>query len=555
MNDRNAGGKRSLGCNWSWGLPIRILAVVLISAGLFAVCDMVAASTQAAQADSDRLKALSLLAEVKTALGGRRWDSIAVISAEGSKSSYGMHGKYRSIDQLSNGFFLRRAEYPLFLNAEGLDGMGRWRQDNSGLLHPLDSDEAIAVAVTESYIARRGFLFPERIQTQFGTESDAVEGGRHVKRVRITPRGGREFTLSIDDVSRLPRQAVFQLSVHVETVTFDDYRSVDGLLLPHQVSIEHGDEAENGTATISVYAVGANAAAPLVRPAANISDVAWPADKRETIARACLDPNSGFFVVDAMLNGQGPFPFILDTGGHNILSPAIADLLKLDVAGKGFSTGAGAGSTPTQFTKVTALRVGAVAVSNQPFLVLHIDFGAASCSGEKPRRIAGLLGLELYERFAITTDYRAGSVLLRPLLAAGEKAQAIKLPIRFTSDMPLVRASLNGRSGWFAVDSGNNVEVIVFRNWAQTNDLSPEVVASQSARGMSVGGDLRFQHGRALSFKLGPVDLGAIDILFAQDKQGSLSARYEAGNIGNSVLKNFRVTVDYADGAIYLERQ
>ena len=35
----------------------------------------------------------------------------------------------------------------------------------------------------------------------------------------------------------------------------------------------------------------------------------------------------GDVVVEAMLNGQGPFAFILDTGGHDILTPEVAAAL------------------------------------------------------------------------------------------------------------------------------------------------------------------------------------------------------------------------------------
>ncbi|MFP3786838.1 aspartyl protease family protein, partial [Burkholderia sp. SIMBA_024] len=38
--------------------------------------------------------------------------------------------------------------------------------------------------------------------------------------------------------------------------------------------------------------------------------------------------------VDVRVNGRGPFPFLLDTGGHDILTPQTARALGLDVIGQ-----------------------------------------------------------------------------------------------------------------------------------------------------------------------------------------------------------------------------
>ena len=41
-------------------------------------------------------------------------------------------------------------------------------------------------------------------------------------------------------------------------------------------------------------------------------------------------------LVDVTLNGRGPFPFVLDTGGHFILTTTSARRLGLKVLGPGF---------------------------------------------------------------------------------------------------------------------------------------------------------------------------------------------------------------------------
>src|SRR5439155_16469723 len=93
--------------------------------------------------------------------------------------------------------FARRSDYGLLANAEGLDEAGRWRMDNSGAVHPLDSDEARTVAVTEAWLAARGYLFPERGTADLMLLTPATEGAATFDRVLATPRGGRGVTLWI----------------------------------------------------------------------------------------------------------------------------------------------------------------------------------------------------------------------------------------------------------------------------------------------------------------------------------------------------------------------
>jgi hypothetical protein len=106
--------------------------------------------------------------------------------------------------------------------------------------------------------------------------------------------------------------------------------------------------------------------------------------------------------------------------------------------GNGFSTGAGSGSTKTQFTRVKALALGNAVVSDQPFTVLaDLDLGMVMNQG-KQQPIAGMLGLELFERFGITMDYKGRAATLQLPWRFICHANAIAVPLRFTNDMPLV---------------------------------------------------------------------------------------------------------------------
>jgi hypothetical protein len=502
----------------------------------------------ASSQDAAALRPAELLAQVRTAAGGARWDEVAAISATGQKTSFGLKGAYRAAEDLATGRFVRAADYGLLRNAEGLDEAGRWRMDNSGGVHPLDSDEARAVAMTEAWLAARRYLFPERADAAFEDLGPASESGRVYDRIRATPAGGRAVTLWIGRADHLLARAVLQLGSHPETIRYRDYRPVDGLLLPFEIVTENGDQIETGDARVERY--GLEASADLRRPQPGRADAVIAAAGGVASAPFRLDPMSGFPVVEARVNGQGPLLFVLDTGGHDILTPAAAKALGLPLSGAGFSLGAGRGSTPTQYTKVASLELGEARMTDQPFIVLHLNLGVAADAQGLPVPIAGIIGLELFERFTVTLDYAAGRLTLR---APEAETEAAGVPIRFTNDMPLVQASVDGRMGWFGVDTGNNTDVILYRTWVEARGLPTWFEVSADVAGSGVGGAVAFRRGRAGALSLGGTEVQGVPVLLPAEDMGGLSSTSEAGNIGESVLAHYLVTFDYAHERLRLE--
>jgi len=492
-----------------------------------------------------------IIDETKAAAGGDRWDAVQEIDGEGEKTSFGLSGGFRTRGQLTTGFFTHEAKYSIFSNAEGLDRNGRWRLDNSGQIHPLNSDEAKTVALSESYISSRGYFYPGRFTASF--DACKLPSRPQQSCVWVTPKGGRALALWIDASTHQIERIEMELSVGSESVQYGDYRSVDGILLPFTIVVDHGDESESGTAHMSAYhLMTAGSTNEIIRPQVTFTDTGIGSGAAETTTRGYLDQPSGFFIVEARINGQGPYPFILDTGGHDILTPEMARRIGLPAIGKGFSTGAGAGSSPTEFTSVSTLSIGEAEMRKQPFTILHINLGTTAAAKGKRAPIAGILGLEVFERFAITMDYKAQTVTLRPVDPFEYHGTGTGVPLRFTSDMPLCAASIEGHLGVFGIDTGNNTEVIVYHPWAVENGLGPHQHAS-GMEGDSVGGGLKLARGHIQKFVIGGFDLGALDVLFSSDTSGSLSARAEAGNVGNSILSGFTVTFAFQLGTMYLE--
>jgi hypothetical protein len=515
--------------------PVRMASWTIV-AGTLALALALGTADAAPAGDAS---ARSLLEALKAASGGAAWDRPGEILAEGRKTSFGLEGTYAASEDLASGRFARRADYGLFANAEGLDADGRWRMDNSGGVHPLDSDEAVEVARAEAFLARRGYLHPERGDADYVRLDPQTQGGTTYQRIAATPRDGRSVVLWLDDGGRRLARATIARSNRVETLTFDDYRPVGGLQLPFRISVDDGDQSETGVASIARYRMDPAGESPARPPPRADATLAGRAP-----AWLSLDRLSGLPLVEARIDGAAPMLFVLDTGGHDILTPDAVKTLGLHTLGQGFSLGAGAGSTPTQFAKAARLAIGGTELKDPSFIVLDLDLGQGIGPDGKAAPIAGFIGLELFERFAVTLDYARGELrLCRFETAASDQPGT---PIRFADDLPLVRAAVAGQPGWFQLDTGNNTRLILFKAWVEASRLSDALGPSAAhVVGAGVGGPVIFHDGKPQTLTLAGVEVPGVEVLLAGDDMGGLSGRFEAGNIGESVLRRFNVSIDY----------
>jgi len=120
-------------------------------------------------------------------------------------------------------------------------------------------------------------------------------------------------------------------------------------------------------------------------------------------------------------------------------------------------------------------------------------------------------------------------------------------------EKPQVRASVDGISGTFEVDTGSRGSLALTRAFADRNELArkydatPEVVL-----GAAVGGPVRARLVRVKTLELGDVVVAnPVAALTVEESAGNSDL---AGNIGNGILRRFSVTFDFPGGALYLEK-
>ncbi|MHB1057006.1 MAG: aspartyl protease family protein [Rhodanobacter sp.] len=491
--------------------------------------------------------AATLLQQLRQAHGGDRWNGIGGLLADGQETSDGLTGAMHAATDLRSGCFAVRAHNPAYSRADGLDARGRWHQDMSGLVHPYDSAEARAMAVTESWVQRFGPLTAASAAS-YRALPDATENGRRFARVEATPRGGRTATLWIDKATHRLDRIAWPGSFLVMTRRYADYRPVDGLQLPFRIedSAATSIGTSDGESVDVIERYQPLAALPrdaLERPEATVRDVSMRGDaKRATVP---MHFQGSMLLVEASINGSEPLPFILDTGGHAILTDDAAKRLGLASHGKGVSTGSGPGSMSMAYTKVGRLTMGEADIRDQTFLVMPYGYAFAERGGQTP--VAGILGLEIFERFAVTFDYDRRQLVLQPF-DHGAPPAAVKgnvLPLRFTFDMPLVDASVDGRHGVFGIDTGNAGHLLLFPQWAGREGLLAHYAKGYPQPTGGVGGTFLSHIAHVRSMQLGEAAVGIPLAQLTRADAGATGNPTEAGNIGQDVLSRFNVHFDY----------
>jgi len=489
----------------------------------------------------------ALLDSLRQAYGGARWNDVAGLQATGKEDSDGLSGSWQWTVDLRTGQYLSRMRNEVFGSAQGMDAQGQWREDITGMVHPLDSDEARTVAATESWLHRFGFLDPQASVT-YRRLPDAQDQGHTYQRIDATPAGGRTVTLWIDAATHRVDRAIYATSFLIATERYADYRDVDGIQLPFRITSSRVNLAGNSDGesvdTVEQYRVLSSAPTnDLRRPQGEVRDVTMANGAHDAVTPMHVE--GGIVMVDVSIDGRPPMPFILDTGGHAILTADAAKQMGFTTQGQGVSGGSGSGTMSTSYTKVHDTALGNAHVRDLTYTVLPYPFGFYERGNGAP--IAGILGLEMFERFAITFDYDRHQLHLQPydLGDAPAAAKGDVVALHFTDDMPLAHARQDGHEGVFGIDTGNAGYLLTFPQWAGRNGIAAHYEAGLPIPTGGVGGLFTAHVAHAKEFTLGTQSMDNVVAMLTLPDAGATGNPSEAGNIGQDILSRFNVHFDY----------
>lgn len=262
---------------------------------------------------------------------------------------------------------------------------------------------------------------------------------------------------------------------------------------------------------------------------------------------------AGILVVDATIDGKGPFHFVLDTGaGITVVTPALAETLAAKASGATSMSGMGKNAVNAQTIVLDTVSVGtarqtgvlAAIVALPPALTYQGRFGT----------IDGVLGYSFLSHYAVTIDVVGDRASFVAEPSFEPPASALALPISMNGQsIPLVAASADGVPGRFEIDSGNNGDVTIAGSFAKAHAIGAGSRASET-RYQGVGGAIDTKRIRLRTLAVGGFVLHRMVAALSQIGSGVLGTGAIDGNLGYDFIHRFVLTLDYPGRRLYLRK-
>jgi predicted aspartyl protease len=511
-------------------------------AAAFALAAQDAASAQTATADS-------VLAANHAAVG--QTPAVGSARLEYSHTEAGLTGQQVDRFDLATGAYEETVAADGVAEAKGYDGKLPWQRDISGANTAQEGGDRIPVAVSAAYRFANLWWRADRGGAAIAYAGRETVDGRALDHLVVTPRGGKRFDAWFDaDTHMLVKIAEDRQFFHV-TETYGDYRPEGGVALAHKVTVDSGlgKEAMANSTLIRASFGPAEPLSAYALPTAPPTGASIAGGAASTTVPFRLANNHVY--VQAYVNGKGPYTFIVDTGGHTLLSPRVVADAGLKAVGAAVTSGAGEGHATSGFVHFDEIAVGGVRLRDQMGFATEIY--DKSIEGFP---VDGMIGFELIRRMVTQIDYGRHTITFTDPTRFKPGAElGVAVPFVFYDHLPDVTGSIGGLPARFDIDTGSRTELDVTSPFVAAHQLRAQFNKGASAvTGWGVGGPSRDYVVRLPSMKLGPVEVDNVAAGLSEARGGSIADPNYEGNVGSGLLKRFVVTFDYAHQVMYLKR-
>lgn len=412
--------------------------------------------------------------------------------------------------------------------AQGFDGTRAWRADATGMPRIEGNVDQRAALVDFARLLSPGGGNGRLVNKYFEGDNEVLE---------CAGLGSRPVQITVDPNSGFVHEVDQHVGANLVHTTFDDYRAVEGLIVPF--AIERTDD--NGVwdarvtgVTTAAAAAGDELSVPPRPDDSNIQSGDHP---------VALAMGSQYPIVPVTIDGV-KLHCILDTGGQNVITPDVAKRIRAQVVGGGTVSGAGAGLASVGYAWIERMQVGPVELRHQPALVLSI--------GKLVSGVDGIVGYELLARYAARLDFAHSTVSFSSKAFAPERNASVAA-MRFLDRQPEVDGNLDGIGADMAIDTGNTGSVDTNTPFAQAHRLAYRY--ARQIRGMTyagVGGDVSAELVRAHELRIGSAKVPDPIVSIASATAGFEADPTVAANIGMMILHHFTVIFDYPQQRVTL---
>jgi len=490
-----------------------------------------------------------ILAANRIASGGDAWNGKAALRLDYDYAGQGLTGKAGGTSDLRDGRFEQHFVIGPQKGANGYDGTHVWAKDNSGIVTLQEGGDAIPLAVNNAYRNANLWWRPDRGGAAVSLADQKVEGRVHYDVLHVTPKGGAAFIAWFDAATHLLYRIVESQGGVSVTTTTTNYRNFAGTLQAVNVAISTGDPKYDSHLTLT---------AATFLPVSEDATYAMPQSAAAdfTIAEGAPSVTFPFELISnhihasVMLNGQGPYYFIFDTGGVNVVTPELAHALGIKIEGESEVRGAGEATMTAGLAHVDEINVGGATVKDQLFTAFELD----ALYPSNGTHMQGMVGYEVFRRFVTRIDYGARTITLIDPKAFNPADAGTPLKIAFNGNAATVAGSYDGIPAKWQIDTGSRSALTLNAPFVAANHIGNGAKSVDAVDGWGVGGPSRARVMRGGDLRLGTAISIAHPVTgMGTDKAGAFADPSLSGNIGGGILKRFVVTFDYGHATMYLK--
>lgn len=524
---------------WTMNAVVRLIAVVNVAA-LFGV------TAPAEPVPSTK----TLMDALRKAMLERPVASIASIHTVGNAELLGLRGRTQEWDDARDVRFTTDLNAAALSGASGWDGKVAWNQDYAGLVTIDGGTAGRLQAANQAYLDNLRYLRPDAGGATVIYAGKRTDGGKSYDVLAVTPPHGSELDLWIDPRTHLIARITATVGIETSTTTFSSYRRVDGIMYPFASSTRFSS-GNTYSERITALELNTDVAERMRVPGQNVHDFSIRGAASTIVPIEVL--NNHLYLDDVMLDGKGPYRFVLDSGGDYIITPEVAAALRARVAGGMQLRGVGSATEGAAFAHVGTLTVGNAAVRNQYTLVLPIASGFGIAEGVK---IDGMLGYQFLARFVTTIDYaNATLTLAMPGSVAPAAAGAAAIPFYIDRTIPRVTVAVAGVNTSAEVDTGNRAALELSSPFLAAHPgIAGLAKTASGVVGFGVGGPAYARLGRVATLQIGPYTLSNVVTAFSDQSAGAFADPYDPANAGGAIWRRFTVTLDYAHQQLVLAK-
>jgi len=449
-------------------------------------------------------------------------------------------------DLAAGGTFAIYTRTGSFTNDFGYDGSAAWTRDSGGAVWVDGSEQGHAAALNEAFRESYALWTPSHGGATIALAAPQSDAGRTYDVIHVNAPGSAvPFDVWIDRTTHLPARYVETAAAVTTTTILGDYHAVAGVQLAF-VNDQKSDQGNESNFHITHVDVAPAGMTEKVRkPDENLHDFTISGGSETSVPFELIDNH---VYLEVMLDGKGPYRFIFDTGGANVIDPAVAREVGAATAGSAQGGGVGAATETVAFAPVASLRVGNAEVRNQVFAVLPVraGFGVGASAP-----VDGLIGAEVLARFVTVFDYAHKRVIFK---LPGAAAAGTSIPFVFDGTQPEIPCAIDAIAGQCTIDTGSRSSLDLLAPFSAAHPtVVPAGATAPGLNGFGVGGGDVGRLGRLTSLQIGPYDLKNLVAGFSTATAGAFAVPGIEANIGGGALARFTVTFDYAHQTMSLE--